>query len=500
MSPERTLKTETPYSHWRSPSFVFLAVITLALFAYSFFDFFSTTYNYMKYPYEIDYGEGCSMLFLSQLQTQGTYFFDINNYPFSYATYPPVFILLGWVINLFIPSMLMAMRLLSVIATCLLMVVLYLLIYNRTRQRLLSIIFTLSFLSIWFVKLWAPLARVDMLVFCFTTTGLLIFQVWIRDNRRYWAFLFFVLAFFTKQNAVLAPLSILLFSLAHKDQRKYFLSYLASYAIPILALFFLLDVYTHGEAFKHLILYTAQRSFNLLIFFQGLLILLSTLAILLPLASPFRFVKKIWASDDLIYWLYLVLNLLSIPSVAVTGANINNFIEPALSTIILGAILSNYWIKNDSGKLHIRRPFLFFMALASLILLFSVDIFVRKLTSSPSTDDLYFIEGVYRNNRNEKKLLEAALKKTPGDVLCEDLTLLIQNRKPVLLGCSYPLAEQGLWNPEALVESCHKKRFSGIFLLKRIHAMPELAACIEKNYLLKKNIGPYRLYKPNETL
>ena len=490
------MKTTPPLPIVKSPSSVFLISVILLLLAYAVFDFLFLAFTYVKYPYEIDYGEGCSMVFLSQLQTQGTYFFDINHYPFSYAAYPPVFMVLGWAINLFIPSMLMSMRLLSVTATCLLALALYLLIYQRTRQRLLSSIFALSFLSIWFVKLWAPLARVDMLAFFLTTAGLLIFQTWIRDNRRYWAFLFFVLAFFTKQSAVLAPVSILLFSLAQKDQRKHFVSYLAAYVIPILLLFLFLDLYTNGEASKHLFLYTSQRQFSLSILWRNLLVFFSTLVIFLSLASPFRFVKKIWASEDLIYWFYLVLNLITLPAVAITGANLNYLIEPALSVLIWSAILSNYWIQSDPLKTGPRFLFLLFMLLASGSLLFAAGILNRKALNTPLTDDIYFTEGAYRNNQNEKQILEAMLRNTEGEVLCEDLTLLVQNQRPVLWGCSYPLAEQGLWDPEALVEDCNQKRFSGIFLFKRTQSMPGLAACIKKHYALQKTIGPYSIYAP----
>jgi len=416
------------------------------------------------------------MLFLSQLQTFGTYFFDINNYPFSYATYPPVFMLLGWLVNLFVPSMLMALRLLSVIATGLLLVVLYCLIYNRTRQRILSLIFTLSFIGVWFVKLWAPLARVDMLVFFFTTTGLLIFQVWIKDKRRYWAFLFFILAFFTKQNAILAPLSILLFSLAHKEQRRYFLSYVAVYTIPILSLFLLLDVYTHGEAFKHLILYTSQRGFDPLTFVKYLLIFFSTFAILLSLASPFRFMKKIWASDDLIYWFYLVLNLFSIPTVAMTGANLNYLIEPVLSMTILGAIISTHWCQNIHTLFENRLRYLLIVAVLFIQSVWSVVFF-----------DKYSIGRIYGfvlgpANAPGQKEVEEIIRNSSGNIINENLTLMIKNKRTVLLGCSYPLAEQGLWSPDRLVHDCQKKRLDLAIPEHRIAKMPELYACLDSGY------------------
>ena len=482
------MRIGTPPLFLRSPSSIFLASITLILSAWSLYDFFFVAYTYVVYPYEIDYGEGCSILFLSQLQTQGTYFFDINNYPFSYATYPPVFMLLGWLVNLFVPSMLMALRLLSVIATCLLLPALFLLIYNRTKQRILSLIFTLSFIGVWFVKLWAPLARVDMLVFLFTVMGLLTFQIWIQDKKRYWAFLFFVLAFFTKQNAILAPLSILLFSLVRKDQRKYFLSYLAAYLVPILSIFLFLDVYTHGEAFKHLVLYTSQRQFSGLVMAKDFLVFFSTFSILLSLASPFRFVKQIWASDDLIYWFYLVLNLLSIPTVAMTGANLNYLIEPVLSMTILGAILSARWCQNTHPPSQNSLRYLVIVAA-----LFVQNLWHVTFSQIDNIGKIYdFALGTA--NRPHQEKIEQLIRNSSGNVISENLTLMIQNQKPVLLGCSYPLAEQGLWKPARLIEDCKEKRLDLAILEHRIPKILELYVCLDSGY---KKIEPSRSNKSN---
>ncbi len=466
----------------RPPHYPLLTLAALTVLSLFIIQFWILSYNYIHYPYEIDYGEGCSLTFLTHLKTYGTYFFDINDYPFSYATYPPVFFFFAWVFNLFVPSPLMASRLVSISATFFIVPILYFFILNRTKHRALAALFALSFLSVWFVRFWAPLARIDILVNLFTITGLFFFQIYFENNKRYLAFLFFALAFFTKQNAILAPLSIFLFTLIKKDQRKNFIPYLGAYLIPILFLFMSLNIYTRGEALKHLFLYTSQREFYPLAFCHGTIHLLAALFFLLPFASPFRFIKKIWGSENLIYWLYGVLNLIFLPSVAFTGANLNYFIEPLMSFIILGAIVCHYWVQNapspekNKSRYFIVLSLLFFHGIWSFLLghyvvEFQMYDFARRLND--------------RNNDFNRAIYEE-IKATPGDVICENQTALAENNKPILFGCSYPLAERGLWYPEHLVQDCYEKRFNSIITEWRIINIVQIHACLRSQYHPKK--------------
>ena len=105
----------------------------------------------------------------------------------------------------------------------------------------------------WFVQTWGPLARVDMLAIFFSIAGLLAFR---RGARLGLVFTLFWLAFFTKQNALLAPAAVLLSMPASGPPRRFAAAPPAS-SLPLAALFGLLVLATHGEAYRHLVTYTA---------------------------------------------------------------------------------------------------------------------------------------------------------------------------------------------------------------------------------------------------
>ncbi len=471
--------------------------ILAAIAAYFLIQFLLLSFQYLRYPYEIDYGEGCGLTFLTHLKTYGTYFFDINDYPFSYATYPPVFMLITWAVNLVVPSGLMAARLVSIAATCLLILVLYLLLWNRTKDRLLSLLSALSFLGIWFVRLWAPLGRIDMVVCLFTLTGLFCFQVYQGSRKRYWAFFFFVLAFFTKQNAVLAPAAVLLYALIRKEQRKYFFSYLAAYLIPIVVLFSLLNLYTHGEAFKHLFLLTAQRSISL----EGTYINLTSFLVFmwLPLILCFLGIYKgKKTNESLLYLIYLVLCLASTPASTVGGANMNYFIEPALGLILFSAVVCRGALDRiQEGKKRSWRRWMLVILVATYGIVsyrFSDSILGERWAD--------FTKGPYYQNEEEvMDHLSRWIKETRGDILSSNLTLLAVNQKPIILGDLPPAAYEGKWHPEKLIEDCQKKRFQLIIAHWRgFLDAAKLTPCVEKKYRVKQILptpsAVFMVFKP----
>lgn len=466
--------------------------VLLGFAAYILLDFLTLAIRYIQYPFEIDYGEGCSLVFLSQLKEHGTYFFDINHYPFSYAAYPPVFFLLAWILNRWVPSMLMDMRLLSTLATCAIVPLLYFLIYHRTRHKVLALIFSISFLSIWFVKLWAPLARVDMLACLFSLAGLFVFQLNIRSRNRYWAFLFFFLAFFTKQSAFLAPLSIFFYTLIRKDQRPYLFSYLAFYLIPLLAGFLALDFYTRGEAFKHLVLYTAQRKFDLPIYLMVMKNFLLTLPVFLVLAFPFRFITQVRRGDNAIYAGYFILNLGYTVSVGFTGSNYNYLIEPALSILIFAAIVAHYWIRSENPGAKLQRKVIISLVLIQMVgaCVLSDEVGAKGMFSRFTRGPQFAGEAWNEDTLKEWRTTVF------GDVLCENLSLAVMSSRPIFFGCVPPAGEEGHWCPGQLVADCHQQRFSLIIAGIRMHRIPEIMKCLEQKYDLAAQLQDHWVYRP----
>jgi hypothetical protein len=468
-----------------------LTLLIFFILIYQFFDLLLVGKDVLKYPYEIDYGEGCGMVFLKQLITHGTYFFDINALPFSYATYPPFFFLCAAFINLFSPSILLSMRALSFFSACVTPVVLYALIRQNTKSKTLSVIFAFSFLNIWFVREWAPLARVDMFCCFLTLLGLYIFQKNLQNNYRYLAFLCLGTAFFTKQNSLLGPGAILLYSMVNKEQRKYFFPYLGSFLIPVLAIFLFLNRWTHGEAWNHLFVYTSQRAFISLDFAVIFKNFLETMIFFLALASLFRFRREVFQSTALIYWFFLLLNFLTLPSAGVTAASSNYLIQPSIAIIIFAAIISDLWIqKSPSSEKSIRLAIILLLLLTQNFWLFLKSSDVWWLSQGVKKWGMEF--GVMRDNR---AMLSKIIQGEKGDVLSEDLTLLVGHNKPIFLGCSYPLAERGQWEPKGLIQDCKEGRFGTIIAGYRMREMSELFGTIQQRYKFFKKIGDYDVYK-----
>lgn len=466
---------------WIAPGI--LALFLAALFLQSL--------DRLNYPYELDYGEGCSMVFLSQLKSQGTYFFDISDYPFSYATYPPLFFLLAWMVNSVVPSMLLAMRLLAFFSSCGITVLLFLIIYNRLCDKILALFFSCMFLSVWFVKPWAFLARVDMLACFLNLLGLYIFLTQIRSRRRYWAFFFWALAFFTKQNAIFPVCSVLLYALICRDQRKHFFSYFISYGIFVCAGWTVLSLYTDNESAKHLLAHTAERAFHFTAFVECFSDFIVTLLFVLLWAVPYRFFSRISETEDLILWLYFGLSLLGLISVGFTAASYNYLIEPTIALLLFSSIVSVYWIRQSSFRNQIVRYLIvLFMILVQTIWM---QIYSEK---NRTVLGRHFISALpLQLQEMDGQVLDNLIGKNKGDVVSENLTLLIKNNKEVFLGCSYPPAEEGLWEPQRLIHECREGRFGTIIVGQRIRAMKELFRAIEENYQYFRRIGGYDVYR-----
>ena len=117
---------------------------------------------------------------------------------------------------------------------------------------------------------------------------------------------------------------------------------LAEVAVPLLALFGLLCLVTGGEAFNHLVPYTAAadyewdrmgRAYRDFVTLIGPLVALILPAVValgaLAMRGPF--------ATYLVYWL---LNLVGLVTISKAGAAQNYFIEPYLATLVLAALLA----------------------------------------------------------------------------------------------------------------------------------------------------------------
>ncbi len=457
-----------------------LLFLTLGILIYLVADFYVLAFRYLTYPYEVDYGEGCTLLFFKQLKNYGVYFFDINHYPFSYATYPPIFLFVIWFFELFFPSSLMAGRFASLFSVTLIAPVLYFLLQRKIANKFYALLLTLCYLSFWSIFVFGGVGRLDTLVCLWILIGFWLFEKYSEpyDRKRYWAFLFFILAFFTKQNSILAPICIFFYLLLKKEERKHFLPSLFIYATPIIIMVLAFNLYTHGEFLKHLFFYTVNREWRPFWFEKGMEYYLGDMKILLGIGILGLFSKQSFAKTNFIYLMYFLLTLASLRTIGLTASNVNYFLEPQLANVLFAGVVLGGFFKSGakeivpSGRTLILIALIFLQAFS--VLIFRTEKKIRNDYWMPGTHYILAYP-VYRE-------LDQRIKNTKGDILSENLTALLTNDREVFFGCSYPQAEDGKWSPKELVQDCQRKRFSLIVSAWRYAGISELQKCFEEQY------------------
>jgi hypothetical protein len=457
-----------------------------AILAWSAFRFGGRCLQALRSPFSKDYGEGCVLALVQLLAERGSYFTSGADYPFVHAIYPPVFILLNVPAYLLLGPSLWFPRLLAILSTLGLVVVLAALLVRRTGDRWLASAFGLLFLVPWFVQSWAPLARVDMTACLLSLAGLYLFETLGErpEPARHLPWLVFVLAFLTKQSAILAPAAVLGAMLLDRDRRKRFLPSLASLAVWLAVGFGGLVLATRGEAWRHLFPYTAAAEYlpgQMVTAYRDFLFLCAPLVALIAagLAAGGPALRQ-----DLVYVVYWALGLASLVTMSKAGAAQNYYLEPYLATLLLAGLAV--------ARLRESRPRAFRAWPAYVLAAAAVAaLYDRPLAALPLP------------LRNPGRALEYAsldeeVRATEGPILSENLSVLVLNRRPVLVEPFGLLliGGKGYWKSERVVEDCRRGRFALVVFEYRLGQIPGMSACLEERYTLTRPLETYDLYRP----
>jgi 4-amino-4-deoxy-L-arabinose transferase-like glycosyltransferase len=459
-------------------------VLTAALLGYDLWRFLDTARAYLGSPYSRDYGEGCVLAMVQLLAERGSYFPHMRDYPFVHGNYPPVFIALNWPFYAFFGPSLLAPRALSLIATGGLMAVLFLLLLRLSRDRVASAFLAGAFLAPWFVETWAALGRVDMLACFFSVLGL---RLWERDREQpspYRALAFFWLAFFTKQNALLAPAAVLAHLLL--EDRRAFRRALLAFALPLLALFGALVLVTGAEAWRHLVTYTAAAEYEwprMLESYREFLLVTWPAQALIVAALAFA-TRGVLAGTGRVFVLYWLLNLVGLATIAKAGAAQNYFIEPWLATLLLTGVALR--------ELAARFP-----ATACLP---SACVLVVVLVASLVRGEARRLPQAIRSPDRARDFiaLTQAIRETDGPILSENLSILVVNRRPVLVEPFglLQLSRRGYLQPDRVVRDCERGFFSLVVTEHRLGEVAGLGECLDRRYYAWKDLGPYQVLRP----
>ena len=437
----------------------------------------------IRYPFQLDYGEG--IVWQQALLIPGPRMYgDITRYPFIVFHYPPFYHLVVRCLALLGANMLVAGRSVSVASTLMIAVLAAGLSFRASRDETArapalagAAVAGLSVFCYWPVVVWSPLFRVDM-----PATALSFLGVWCAvrsvDHPRqlYLALIAFVLAVYTKQSSLAAPLAtvpVMLLATRARTIKACGLGFL----LGMVALALLMWV-THGGFLRHIILYNLNR-YNLGTAFLAVSLQSSQIVFLVlaiagiyfgwrglatqaPFANLAAFGQHLRHNPSsltrAILLLYFTASTATLATLGKSGGTLNYFIEwmciwsPWIGT--LTAMLVNTALGSDGHQSPLHRPIALIMV--PILLIYQVAL----MPSSAAT--------AYRLNDSErtKQLgqLLARVDRAKRPVLSDDMVLLMKAGKTVPWEPAIfaELAATGRWDERPIVELIAARAFSFI--------------------------------------
>ncbi len=350
---------------------------------------------------------------------------------------------------------------------------------GKQRERWLAGLIAMSGLAIFTPGiLWAVRVKPTIPALALAGLGLLIVQrTWRSADQRYlWALVPLIAAYFTKQTTLAAPIAATLFLLFYAGWRKAgrFVSVgLLGGAVP----FALLTVLTEGQFLRHIV--TDRRLAwepQLVLNFGGLF--LRDYWPLLAAACVAALLLVRWRERS-IAPLYFVCATLLVITIGVEGADHDHLIELAFaSALVFGSGLAVALTRTGAGRWWV-------WPLLSLL--------VVQVWTAWEPDRWYASEYVAPSQqvRRQLDLIVTNIRNTPGDVLAEEIGLIILAGKDVPYDdpqAMAALARVGRWDQQQLLDDLQSRRFSLVILPANPRDAlwtPEVLAAIRANYDLK---------------
>lgn len=519
-----------------------LNVIVVGILILYFIFFLYHSIVYIIYPYDLDNEEGF-ILNQTRLLAQGnTIYTELNEYPYTVGNYPPVFqficIPLTWIFG----NTHAIGRSISVLSTLLVGFIIFLLVKQQSgsmnRIPTAAIIAGLFPFSTHYFYRWAPYNRVDMLALLFALLGIYFIQklkvrglsdeTLAQSGQKLAptksesecllptayrllltaSCLLFVLAFYTKQNMVAAPIAAAIYLLI-KDKKQAGILVLG-YLVGIIAIFLIGNAITNGQFYRHLFLYnlnpfswfTVWLYARNLLWFYPIFIILVLIAIFSQTSPKLRQVNR---KTNLLFSLYFICSVVVALSCGKYGSAVNYLLELIVAgSILLGVTLNQFRTPMQSGQvsdftpkdsgfgLRISKPIIIYLFLIlQLVMIWHIP-YGLEYGETPTQKDWFYA-----------KETEKYIQQTPGLILSDDIAMLVRNQRPVLFQpfIMSTLARQGLWNQTPVVNDLNQQKFELLVLYFDASRNPDLEryteqmlTAIKTNYHLIDHLGKYWIY------
>jgi len=470
------------------------------------------------FPFGLDYGEG--IVWQQALLIPGSHMYgDITQFPYIVFNYTPLYHLVVRSITAFGIDPLAAGRGVTLAATIAISGLAGLIVTTAMRESTSTsariagaavaglMVFTYGSL-----QAWATLMRVDMLAICFSIAGV---YLAILAGKKIiiscFAILFFVLAIYTKQTELSAPIAAILVMLIG-NARSTLIASTLGFLVGGSALV-VLQLRTGGAFWHHIFVCNLNGPFS---FYEalhkmwwsmkddGLGVLLGVVALAflwwsevtsLPTLKPTAWIKAIRGSIQLralaILSLWFLLASLQLVSLGKSGAAVNYCIEwMCITAMPIGMATSLAW-----DRATIQGNIVRFAGWAGLLL---------SLTIAAHTLRRPVVGQTIVGDSNEIALrthLVNLIRANPKPSLSTDMTLLMRAGQAVPLEPAMftDLTVSGIWDQGPFINLIRDRAF-GLIITEKWYKEPftnEVMRAIENNYTLMEQLGDYRVRRPS---
>jgi hypothetical protein len=482
----------------------------------------------IRFPFGLDYGEGIVWQQVRSI-TAGRGYGDITQFPFIVFHYPPVYHVLSALVAATGLDQLAAGRLLSVLATLATSALTGALAYRAVRagtalapSLACGCVAGLVGFTYWPVIVWSPLMRVDMVAVALSFLGV---YFGLRAPERpalvHAAAVCFVLAVYTKQTAIAAPVATFSVLLLVRP-RLAVAGTATALALGLAALGGLMWA-TDGGFLRHILLYNINR-FNAATLLgakvagqvaahAGYVVVVTLVACgavreLLRGGPQRTLVSRARESVETserhrvlaIVVVYLVLSTLLVGMAGKSGSNLNYLIEwMCVWSVLLGvavrdaAVLAAPFVGRPCVRALSPRPVARTVLTAMLP---SVLASQAALVDTPP----YWISRADGAYTRELQLLVERVRASPAPVVSDDMVVLLRAGQEVPWEPAIfdELAATGRWDETPFLAMIEAQEFGFFVTLgPRVWYTPRLARAIEKAYPRQGRCAGYVLHLPS---
>lgn len=435
-----------------------LLLLVIAVFGVQLAQFY---WSALACPYEVEYGEGILLLGAMQSARGQEVYNNYHQYPYTVATYPPVYPLLCALgVKLFGLGFTWG-RLLSILAALGTGALIWAMLRRSGAGVFAAGLGAVLFVAAPMTSRWAVVMRVDMVAVFFGAAGL---YCVLRGGRwLYLAAAMLLLAAYTRQSQV-GPLAAGLVYLFWAGQRRQALALGAGWAVLAAAGYALMQVVSHGWFYQHVIVanmnaWEKERLIEVWAWTYPIWrwpFLLGAVGMLCSLAAPIpRWEGDRATQPERLFLLYAVFALLLSVTAGKVGSYVNYMLEPVAAMSLMSGVAAR------RISLLLASPRWRLVGVAAWLLAVTPPALALGQLHRPVYQGYVFSIPLTVEAGDRVAPL---LRRARGDILSEDTGMVIMTGHRLLLDPHKmsSMCRDGRWDQRPLVADIKRQRFTYI--------------------------------------